>query len=362
MKPFSTKSYVEPKGMDKLLKKIPEANFLVEVNNLLADKGLDEISTGQVRYLAEKYKLKDAQQKYRNELIQMLKDFLTEHLGVPGDEYEDLGSAEKIQNILGISASDFDKEYKAQAKGAFKRQVTEILNRSKKCQDEEDNQFEQLSKQLNLTTDEAVQVVNGVRSAIVKGFVSEMIADARVSPEEINSFEQLCKDLQVSIDNESRKQLEKYQAFWNIENGTLPVYQADILLQKNELCHYKANVKLYENRTVTEGVRYAGPTYRLKITKGWSYRSGSIKTERISKDVMMLIDTGVLHVTNKRIIFSGSKDNKTIRYNQIVNLKPLSDGVEIIKETGKAPTFGLDNPDGPTLTATIARIITDNQG
>lgn len=361
MKPFITKRYIEPKGIDKLLKKIPEENFLVDINNLLADKPLDEISTSQIRHLTEKYKLKDAPQKFKNELSQMQKDFLTQHLGVPGDEYNDFGSAQKLQNILGISADDFNKQYKPLVKDAFKKQVTETLDRAKKYQDEEANQFEQLSKQLNLTANEADQVVNEVRQTVVQNFVSEMISDARVSPEEINSFEQLCKNMQVTIESESRKQLDKYQALWTIENGTLPVCEADIFLQKNELCHFKANAKLYENRKVTTGVQYAGPTYRFKIAKGFYYRMGDIKTVRKSQDVMTLIDSGVLYITNKRIIFNGGKGNKTIRYNQIIDLTPLSDGVEIIKETGKPPTFALDNPDGLALTATIARIITDNQ-
>ena len=361
MKPFITKSFVEPKGIDKLLKKIPTENFLVEVNNLLANNSLDEISAGQVQQLAEKYKLKDASQTFKIELLQMLIDFIAQYLGAWGSEYMDFSSAQKLQSILGISDADFYKEYKPVAIELFKRQVVRTLNRTKKYRDEEVNEFKQLTKQLNLTAGEADQVVNEVRKKIIEDFSAKMVADFKVSPEETESFERLCKDLDVTIDRQSREQLKKFQLLWNIENGELPVYEPNIILQKKEHCHYKADVSLYENRKVTEGVRYAGPTYRLKIAKGFYYRLGNINTQRISKDVMTLIDSGELHITNKRIVFSGSKGTKTIRYNQIVNLNPYSDGVEIIKETGKSPTFMLNNSDGVTLSATITRLITDQQ-
>jgi len=357
MKPFIIKSLVEPKGIDKLLKRIPTENFLVEVNNLLANKSLDEISAGQIQQLADKYQLKDAQKKFKTELMQMLKDFLTQHLGVWGDEYNDFSSVQKLQNILGVSEGDLDKEYKPLAIEMFTKQVVKTLNRTKKYQDDETKEFEQLAKQLNLKKGEAEQVVNDVRKAIIEKFSAKMVADLRVSPEETEEFERLCKDLDVTIDRESREQLKKFQLLWNIESGDLPVYEPSIILQKNELCHYKADVSLYENRKVATGVKYAGPTYRLKIAKGFYYRLGDIQTQRASKDVMTLIDSGTLHVTNKRIVFNGSKGTKTIKYSQIIDLHPYSDGIEIVKETGKPPTFILNNSDGVALSATINRIV-----
>ena len=73
-----------------------------------------------------------------------------------------------------------------------------------------------------------------------------MISDSRVSPKEMETYEKLCKDLSVvvSIDDNSRKALEKFKRLWNIDNGILPAYEPDVILQKNELCHYKANAKL----------------------------------------------------------------------------------------------------------------------
>lgn len=364
MKPFITKSFVEAKGVDKLLKKIPTENFLVEVNNQLANNSLDEISPGQIQYLVDKYKLKDASKRFKSELLQMLRDFLSQHLGVSGDEYSDFNSAQKLQSILGLSDKDFDTEYKLQATELLKKKVAETINRTKKYQDEEEAQFRKLGEQFGLSNDQADQISSEIRNSIVQNYVNSMIADFRVSPEEIRNYETLCKDLSVSVsmDDESKRTLEKYKRLWNIENGDLPVCTAEVILQKSEVCHFKTNAELYEDRKVTTGIKYGGSTHSIRIAKGWYYRTGNISTARKSEDVQTLIDSGVLYITNKRILFNGSKGNKPIRYNQIVDLTPYSDGIKIVKETGKPQTFIMDYPDGESLTAIIARMIKDSQG
>jgi hypothetical protein len=75
MEPFITKTFVEPIGIQKLLKKIPDEKFLVDVNNLLADKSLSEISAGQVRDIAEKYKINNVTQRFNSKFIQILEVF-----------------------------------------------------------------------------------------------------------------------------------------------------------------------------------------------------------------------------------------------------------------------------------------------
>ena len=54
------------------------------------------------------------------------------------------------------------------------------------------------------------------------------------------------------------------------------------------------------------------------------------------KEEYVLIDTGTLYITNKRIIFTGSRNNKTISLSSILSLTPYTDGVEIEK-FGKSP-------------------------
>jgi len=362
MKPFITKNLVEPKGIDKLLKRTPTQNFLVEVNNLLANNSLDEISAGQIQQLADKYKLKDASQTFKSELVRMLNAFLTQHLGASGDKYSDINSAKKLQSLLGISDADFGKEHKPLAIELFKKQVALTLNQTKKYK-ESDQQFEQLRMQFGLTKDEHDQVLNEIRQSIIQPVADKMVSDQRISPQEKESLDQLCKDLDVNpiYDSDSKKTLERFENLWKIENGDLPIYDTDIFLQKGEVCHYKGGAKLFELRRKTVGVKYKGPALRFRITKSLYYRAGNIKTTRETKVVMTLIDSGNLYVTNKRILFNGEKGNKVIRYSQIIDLSPYTDGVGIVRATGKEMTLQLSDEDGETLIATITRLISDIQ-
>ncbi|HBO34186.1 MAG TPA: hypothetical protein DD636_05540 [Anaerolineaceae bacterium] len=362
MKPFITKNRVEPNGIDKLLKRIPRENFLIEVNNLLANRSLDEITPGQIIALAEQYKIKNPLDMFGNELVQLFRDFLNEHLNNQLSSTNDFQSAKKIQGVLGISDLVFEKEYRQQALEIFKKQVSDTLNRTKKY-NENEPQFEPLGKKLGLTTNKQEQILNEVRQSIVQQSINKMLDDARISPQEKEAFDQLCKDLDVTpnFDSESKKALENYSNLWQIENGELPVYETDIFLQKNETCHYQGSVKLYELRTKTVNYQYRGSVAKLRITKSWYYRVGNIKPTRETQDIMTLIDSGTLYVTNKRILFNGSKGNKVIKYSQIVDLTPYTDGVQIIKDTGKPPLFQLSYSDGETLCATIGRLITDQQ-
>jgi hypothetical protein len=363
MKPYINQAYFEPNVVEKLFKKIPEKNFLVDVNNLLAKETLDTLSPDQILLLGDKYQIKDASKKYKSELLKMITLFLIEHLGNWGSDVNDYKSAKKLQNILGIPENDFYKEYVALASRIMVDQVLEILTNSKKFQIQEITQIEKLRQTLEIPVDNANHIIEEVKKKIVQDCMDNMISDKKVSPLEMESFELLCKDIDVTVkmDDKTRVELEKYKRLWIIDEGDLPLYESDIILQKNELCHYRVNAKLFENRKITKRVSYAGNTFRLKIAKGWYYRVGDVGVARQTEDIMSLIDEGVLYITNKRILFNGSKNNKAIRYNQIIDLNPYSDGVEIVKETGKSPTFQIDNQDGDALTATIARIIRDNQ-
>jgi len=58
MEPFVRQEYIKPSTIEKLTKKNPERNYLVEINNLFADSSLDEISLGQIQALAENSRLR----------------------------------------------------------------------------------------------------------------------------------------------------------------------------------------------------------------------------------------------------------------------------------------------------------------
>jgi hypothetical protein len=95
-------------------------------------------------------------------------------------------------------------------------------------------------------------------------------------------------------------------------------------------------VHWHELRSAGRGNTYSSYSPALKAAKAFYLQSGSNNT---SSQILKLIDTGTLYLTNKRIIFAGDKKTSNIKIDKILELTPYSDGVAIRKETGKSPVL-----------------------
>jgi hypothetical protein len=363
MKPFANKEYFQPKGLDKLFKKIPQKNFLIDLNNLLVKEKLENTTKEQIKELEEKYKIKNSGKKFKPELISIFREFLSENLGNPKSDVNSYQSARRFQELLGVSEKDFDIHYESIADEKFKNKLDEVVHRKMKIGDEEDKELDRYQKLLAITQEKADQFSEEIRNDIVQKFVNAVIADKRITPEEDAGLEKLCKDLKIhlSFEDKDKNIFDKFRSLWKIENEELPNIETDIMLPKTERCYLQCTARLYETRKVTKSVSYGDPTLRLKIMKGVYYRVGNIGIQRHSEDVLTLIDDGRLFITNKRILFAGGKQNRTIKYNQIIDITPYSDGVEISKDAGRSPTFAPVGVDIEILVAILARAIKDSE-
>jgi hypothetical protein len=147
---------------------------------------------------------------------------------------------------------------------------------------------------------------------------------------------------------------------WTINSGPLPPLVTHFALAKGEQCYYAQPVDWYENRTVTKRVNYSGTAMRIKIMKGWYWNSGNYDVQRITQDVLTKIDTGVVYLTNKRILFDGTKKNQSIALDKIFDIVRYGDGIGIEKDTGRSPVLAF-NKDIHVFAAVLARLIRDNE-
>jgi hypothetical protein len=78
---------------------------------------------------------------------------------------------------------------------------------------------------------------------------------------------------------------------------------------------------------------------------------------------MTTVDHGILYVTNKRLIFTGSRRaNTTIRLTSVLAITPYSDGVEIQKTTGRNQIFIFQNTDAEVGNAIISAALYQSDG
>jgi hypothetical protein len=137
----------------------------------------------------------------------------------------------------------------------------------------------------------------------------------------------------------------KLRRYWSIENEELPVINTLISLQKGEVCLYQNSCRWLEHRTVIKSISHAGLTGSFKIAKGIRYHVGYSKPQRITTDSLTEIDNGNVFLTNKRIIFMGTKKNSNIKYSSVLAVVPYSDAVGIEKDSGKSPILMCSDPE-----------------
>jgi DNA-directed RNA polymerase subunit M/transcription elongation factor TFIIS len=123
---------------------------------------------------------------------------------------------------------------------------------------------------------------------------------------------------------------------WLIDASNGKVTFADtnspVILKKDERALlFLSDVALWEPRAVrqTRGA-YGGPTFR--IAKGVSFKVGSFSSRSESHEELRTIDQGMLTLTNKRLVFTGTKRTTNIDLRKIVSIEPYKDGIASQRE------------------------------
>ena len=97
-------------------------------------------------------------------------------------------------------------------------------------------------------------------------------------------------------------------------------------------------IRLYEPRSVTTTLGgYAGPTIRLG--QGMSFRVGGFASRSTSHDEVQPIDSGVLILTTKRLVFVGPQRNASIDLTKIVAVQPYGDAIRVATTGRQKPQY-----------------------
>jgi hypothetical protein len=183
-----------------------------------------------------------------------------------------------------------------------------------------------------------------------RSFVSAL-SDQRLSPAEEQELETLAHHLGVQIDYDDRTQsiLDRYRLFWLIEHGEIPVIESAIKLNKNEKCYFTADANWCELQSITKSARYGR-------TDQASEQGDQVQRQLFHE--LNVKDSGRVYLTNKRIVFSGAKRQRTIPHNRIKDFIPMENGVQIHRQSGNNPylqfELGVD-----VFSLILARVLRD---
>ena len=223
----------------------------------------------------------------------------------------------------------------------------------------ERSHLDQLAKSLRLAESVATRILNRAQEDRIQEAGKEATRDQRLSPTEIADLHALAASLgaELTIDAETQRTMDRMSLLWRIENDQAPVYSVPINLQRGETCHAVVDATWMELRTRTERINYGGPVASIRICKGVRYRVGSVRVQRITREELTEIDRGRLYLTNKRVIFDGTKKNTTIRLSGLLSFTPFSDGVVLEKASGKSPHLLIHNADVEIFHVTLGALL-----
>ncbi|MFM7729421.1 MAG: hypothetical protein ACKO6L_00090 [Flavobacteriales bacterium] len=335
---FQKKELAKKSFWQSLLGGNPSENAATEINNLLAEKAILDITMEDIARIEEKYDV-DISKSMGQETLAWFKQYLEFCLR---DKFISDTEEKEIRHlgyVLHIPAEALTAIYNEMA-GAIYNASTSSALEDVVISDEEVQWIEQLQKNIRLEDEIADELKKTLVFASYTQAINKLLADKKLSPEEDQEFIRIGEALHVtpSFDEKSLANLERFRATWAIENGILPEIDCDIILPKTEKCHFRIEqVDWHEVRTVRQRVGYAGISTRFKLMKGVYLNAGGFKPMSYSRDEVQLIDQGTLYLTSKRIIMTGQKKNYSIRLNTIISVTPYSDGIEIGKQTGRSP-------------------------
>jgi hypothetical protein len=123
----------------------------------------------------------------------------------------------------------------------------------------------------------------------------------------------------------------------------------DLILKSGESAFYSASSALYETRAVRQ---YQSGYTGFRVAKG-IYIGGS-RGRSTSSQEWSKIDSGILTITNKRLIFDGGSADRSVALGKILAADSSLDSVEVsVENRQKSMVFAAENP---LVLAVIIRI------
>jgi hypothetical protein len=202
-------------------------------------------------------------------------------------------------------------------------------------------------------------------SEIFQAVVEQAIADKRVSEWELASLNNILERFNIdpAMEAWAQEKIQYFREISRIESGA-PLQTGNptgLILQKSEVCYLSLPAQLYEERVVSRNYTGGSQGVSIRIVKGLTYRVGQQRGQMISQTGMTLISDGFLVVTNKRIVFSGSRKSVSTPLDKLLDLHVFADGINFSTTQRQKPVIvRLSKPEEADLVGVLlSRVLSE---
>ena len=305
-------------------------NAVVEINNLLVTQKLLDVRIDDIQRIAHKYKI-NIKKDFRDEWFKLYKTYLKHCLTdryLSEDELLDLRHLKSLLILTDKEISNLHNEIAAD----IYREEMDVALEDGKIEEHEKEFLIKLQSDLKISDELCDKIFLESAQDMVRKFVNLISLDKRLTPQEENDLEELKKNLNIDIQftESSWETLQKYKLFWLVENEGIPEIQLGIDLEPGEKGYYSLDGEWLERDNESKILHDDNLELRIKIAKGIYWTLLNLKENRINDFKWESKGTSKIYITNNRIIFSSPTGNRSIPLNKILDLKPHSNGIEII--------------------------------
>jgi len=331
---FIKKPVQKRSAMQKLLKKqIPE-NLIIEINNLLADKPILEVSHSDFKAICQKFDavtIAKSQRRFMGYYHLYLQECL-EDKKLTDQEIAELA---RLRLLLGLSDRVIKEIHSSVIDRLFSKEVGRSYSDGN-MNDEEQIFLNQLSQNLLLSKDRTDEIIAKQARIRIDEKLDEIMEDGRITPEEEEDFMALVKNLGLKPDIglQTQEIYEKYKIYWQLENEALPLVTTDINLRDAETACFTAPGKWYESNISTRVKNFNPLSGQLKLPGEESWHTGYPGEVEDPDENWGFIDTGKMILTNFHLVFIGINGRKSIDLKDVTNFVPYSDGMRIERDNG----------------------------
>jgi len=346
---YQRKSFDRPNFFQRLFRQVKRENAYVEINNLLADHPVEQITRQEIRGILDKYGLEKADPQRKRELMKPM----LAHVLIDGviDEQEQQ-QLDHLCEILNLPREVVQELLHEMADELYSEAISAAIV-NKHLSEKEQTELDALAHTLGLRPDETQAIAERQKKRFLEGQISEGLADALWTPEQEKEWGPTtpATDTKPSLSDRTVQLMNRYRRYWQLRFGPLPALDVPQELAKGEECY--ARLSAHWLVCLTDPKRYTrgGPEARNKMAKNFYWRSHKAGLSRMNDKNLQLRDQGELLITSRRLLFLGLEQPRSIRFAHIQDFVPFQDGVLIQREAGKHPYLRLkgDSQEVPLL-------------
>ncbi|MPX18304.1 hypothetical protein CPI31_01540 [Moraxella catarrhalis] len=241
----------------------------------------------------------------------------------------------------------------------YKERVMAICDKNFVSEDE----IAELTNYINTNNLSSKQIDIYAHTAFKKHYAA-IVSDNLLTDEEMESLTRVAEFLKPDkqLVKKELEELSHSVSLKKIQSGILPeAYTSAIILRRGEIAHFVIPAQLLEERVISRGYKGGSQGVSIRIAKGITYRVGQNRGKLVSEKGTIPVDSGDFVITNRRLIFTGTKKSFSYDYKKLLAWNVYSDGILLNIDNASSRMLSFSNNiDSDAIHLALAYLVDQN--